>query len=682
MLVGVLVLVTWLVLGRAWDGDFGYLPFSDRDLVRGLELARHPQWTGAELGSTGNARVPGPLLSLLFGLPQWLGGQAQAVYALQMAMYAASAWVMAAWAGRVFGWTTGLIAALLFVSHPTQLVVTATLWNPGMVPLFSAATVAGAGAVVATRDARWAILWAAAALLGAQLHLSVLLLAICCLPAMAWSRPRHTHRSYGAVLLLGLVLTAPYLIGDGLHGWANTRELLQGNDHFDDGGPGSLTRVRDVLSVWSGAAQGHFLGASWLPLGGSTGRALQIAVSLAGPAAVLATLRLPRPWSPRDRVLLMLGSTTALYLLAMSMGGPSGAAARHLQPALAASCAMNAVALARGAGWLAQGHRGTQLVLAVVLGTVVGLRWDAQQRIDRRNETVLSFASIATSAQAVQEQMGWTVADLAGRTVWADLNHEGARVPWNEWVTIDHMVKATGAPSQGSLAPPCALVLSPVLDAPWEEDPTQAITRLIGDFVQPRQATRHVLPQGWTLWTYDTPLGLCPTTTTQRYIDTPVEAALRLHFPGTPETPAWTMAADIPRFGALLYPQRRSRGPIAIAVDLLNTPQGLEVTLHSNQLRGGGGDNSGWMDNATLLDPTLVFTQPDGTTQTVVLAHALLGLRGLSTPLTWQGVSVPPGTWSVRFEAQLHRGNAYGPWPPVATPDPTSVLLTPAWSVP
>jgi hypothetical protein len=680
--------LAWLSWRQATVASFGFGLFADRDLIRGLRFFQELPTSGAELSAGVGARVPGAWLGVLFGLPQWLGGDARAVFLFQVALECAAVVWLHAIVARRQGPLMGLVAAAALLGSTSEIANVAALWNPGFLPLFVVGAYAGFDRAVLDRRASGVWTFALFTALGAQLHLSMMLVAAPLALVLLWRGVTQPGRAALGALVAALIAYAPYWIGEALTGFSNGRDL--GRQDVVQRGLSSFVATPQrwwfFLKELVGTPWQESDGA-WLP---QSGDAVHAAVTALAALAALTTLwsagrvlRAGRQAASAEDLLKAADALPLLlgigYLATDATLGPNPRYVVAFAPVWARLIASAAHTLTQGARRPAPRAVVTAaLVLVVVAATTPGrTRFFVGGPRDMNTLTGLS-----AWVDGLRERTGWTLADAIGRTAW--LKVEGGVLRTNYGPSLQHLLVREGQAFPGSLPPPCAVVLD--ASAPGEEGawtPDKALAALVGpDGV----ATSEVVETAHAQWSvlYTPRHGRCPTTMTQRYIPTPTEARLRQAAPGLGCGQAALLPAVTP--GATLWGVRYDVDPRScdafymVGVELARTREGVAVTLHGNQLRGDV-PNVGVFNAVLAWRPTVSFVPvAGGEPVSVPLAEGTVGGTADMTPLQVV-VPLPEGTWAVRLHLDVLTDITVFPVPAdLPVRNALDVLLSPAWS--
>lgn len=653
-----LVTLSWR---EATHASFGYGLFADRDLVRGLRFFQEVPTSGAELSSGVGARVPGALLGVLFGLPQWLGGDVRSVFELQVALECAAVLWLHQLVARRQGPLAGLIAAAALLGSTSESANVSGLWNPGFLPLFVVGAYAGFDR--ALHDERASGVWTFALFtaLGAQLHLSMMLVAVPLACVLLWRGVRQPGRAALGAVGAFLLAYAPYLIGEALTGFSNGRDL--GRQSVVEGGISSFVAAPQrwlffmqalIGAPWEDAER------VWWP-----GTRELVHVSVGVLVALVALTQLSTSWrvlragraaaSTED----VLKAADVLPLLLgvgyLSTDGTLGPHPRYV----VAFAPVWARAIASTIHTLRQGVRrpapralvAAGLVLIVTAATTPG----RSRFFVAGPRDVNTYGGLMSWIDPLMARAGWTVADLTGRTTW--LKREGAEVHINYGPSLEHMLVRAGGSFAGSGAPPCALMFDASVEPEGTPIPTpqEALDLLLGPNATASYEVVETAGRQWSAL-YTPRHGRCPTTMTQRYIATPTEARLREVAPAlrcnepesiaavSPDATLWAIRYDVqPNYCSSLY---------TVGVELQRTAEGIVATLHGNQLRGHV-PNVGVYQPVLVSRPRLSFVPVGGGAAVeVAWSDDVVGGTAEMTPLR---VVVPlaDGAWAIRFHMDV-----------------------------
>ncbi len=582
-----------LVVARGGD-EFGYSLFTDRDLTRALRWREDLPVSGAEVSGGGELRLPGAALPALFLAGTWLGDGAYGPFRLALGLAALSVVVLHLGVARWWGGWAGAVAAAVWALSPLLGATLLDLWNPSFLPL--PVVVATVGCAGAARGERWGwVAWAAGAAVGAQLHASVALLAVAQAAALWAHGARPAGRDVGAVVAVVAALFSPL--------WLH--ELAAG-------GP----VVRAAAAWWSSPGEPP----SATSLAERVGRVAAVlgdgvGDSVAWPALWVGWAAAAWWAAGRDRA---VGSAAALVLLAYVAGVFYRVEGRYL------------VVVGPAVAWMVATQPRWRWLAAALLAAQ--LPWSARFA---PGDDHASYRAVRQTIDALQDHTGWPLERVVAVTSWRHLDGDQP-APTRAWPAVDHLLAPRGLSFPGSGEGPCAL-LTPTRQAPLDVPELELHTR----------ARVHLewvegpvdLGAGWSLVLFQPTLGRCPTTMSQRYVDTPEEAWLRAGEASA--AGRWRVDLDGPAY----------RVGVTIADGV--------ATLHSAQLRGYA-DNGGWYAWRALLRPRLTLTRGDEVVE-VVLAEDVVGQAWEATPVSARLPPLTPGGWTVRLladDVRLREGEA------------------------
>lgn len=609
--------------------DFGYNLFSDRDLARGARLWEVFDPTGPELSGGGGARLPGWLVSVVYGAPQWVFGPgARGAFVVTMGMLAAAA-VVGHRAVAARGAWAGVIAAALLVSHPAQRSVVQDLWNPGLLALPAMVAAAAVVRLAASPSAGAVAWWVGGTMLAAQAHASAWLWGAMTLPAVVWLA--WGRAGWGTAAGVAVALNLPYLVSEALNGQLNTARMF--DQHATERGGWSVERLGQVVG-WLVRPPDELGAVGW------ASSLVLLGAAVVG-VGLIARERRQDPAGWRAAVALASGVVgTALALGTTALPYMTARYVAVLAPPLALLGALGAHRLARlgGPG-------------AVVVGLALVVRSPVLAAAPGGDDPKGHRAVMAALDQA-QARTGWDLPTLADRTVWRLAQQPDRPEDGLMWPAVAHLV--SGAPAALPADAPCALLLR----AGWTEDTASVVTpdlvrrhlRLVGEV---GIVDVVALDGPWTLVQYRAPGQRCPSSMSQRYVDTPVEAALHTRWGTSACGEVWPVPGgaaakvDVAHDGVAC-------APIAVAVTLSAAGDEVEATLHSNQLRGAV-DNGGWFASAIVERPAVVLRDTAGAELRLGLAEGRVGGWYAPTPLTARASGLGAGPYEVWWVARALR---------------------------
>ncbi|MCB9662938.1 MAG: hypothetical protein H6732_02415 [Alphaproteobacteria bacterium] len=661
-------------VARGWAQDFGYNLFTDRDLTRGLLLPVDGFTPGAELSGGSGARVPGWITPVVFGLPQLLvGAGARPVQVLASVLTAVAILGLGAGVGRRHGPLAAWVAATLLATHPVVLGMGADLWNPSFVVL--PATVAALALLRLAHDGSpvAVAVWAAAVAVGAQLHLSMLGIGLASLPGVLWHTRSRVGRTLGLVVLTALAAMLPHVLHELGTGFANTRAMTS-IPAVDGESRRGLQLVTEALALL--ADEGARRPGVWSVLAPVV-RVGDLAMLL---APLLVLLPVPLPPAHR-RALGLVGAPVVLALASYLPSSLPYMAPRYLAvlvPPLAITVAVAVDALRSRVGPTARMLTGL-VVVAVALPRTAWLD------VNPHHADPLGHIALTEALDALEAERG-SLREVVGRTVWRrpQGQDDGPLLP-SAGPAVAHLLLAEGIDHPGSLPPPCTLLVAADPErlpdaALLEPEEVLRLLRVDGP-IEVRGPVRHVAAP-WRAVDWVPPRGTCPTSMTQRYVDTPGERWLHPWFGRLEAGQVVPPPQGLPEgwiVGIPHVPGAQSGTRVYPAGVRLRLDDALHATLEANQLRGIA-DNSDWFDPAVLSDPTLVLTRGDDRVE-LPLAVGRVGLWWTMSPLHATGARPPEGTWAVHLRATVERIDPFLVDPVVASA-PFEALLDEAWEVP
>jgi hypothetical protein len=282
-----------------------------------------PAITGAE------ARHPGALFFYLIALAQTLGDSPRFGSALVVVLHAIAAWVLYVIARRARGERAGLIALLLVMLAPWDVLYADRIWLSNVAPVVG--TIAIGSAILSSSSTKAQAILLASCLVLPQFHMSAPI-AWCVCAVILLLRPpeKWSLRALGAGVLAAVIAYAPPLWLELTQGLPNTRRILA-----QAGGNESLANLaRTPAKVFSSAlifgssdisyhfARGYWFGfddihrywsiAGWSEVLGRDGWTITLLNGFSLLAALVAWICALSCALRRSRQALILGSRSAL----------------------------------------------------------------------------------------------------------------------------------------------------------------------------------------------------------------------------------------------------------------------------------------------------------------------------------------------------------------------------------
>ncbi len=679
---GYRVLLLFVVLAvlrlpiRAWvGGDHVVTPWGDREVTRALDLTDLPV-AGAEASGGSGARVPGPALGVLVGVPWALTGSYEGVVR-SILLFGVLAVAVVAWTARSGPVGSAPIAALLLAGSPILWEAQVRVWNPAWLGAFVVFGVGAVDRMVSTRDARWVVPAALALAVAAQLHLVTLLLVATLVPGILLAGvPRLGRWTVGALGVVAL-LYAPTLIDELSRGWTLSA-AMQEQPQFTH----PTTGVRREVA-WQALRAGLGLEAPftsqrvWGHLGG---------VLMAWGALWSAVHGLRAAWRGSvevpgwHRAGAMFAISVFLQVAWYSYDNRLLFATRYALAFIPMLVLLGARGLADQVGWCMKRSRAAGLVLGAGILTVLGMATFTGDVFVPTEPDWRTWVGQERVREAVQARMGWTVEDYVANTSNVDLQPDGTLAYARLVGTLHHLLPGPEHLFPGSGAGPCVTLLGVhQLPAAPEELPNDALAAMFPG--SDHRALMAPIGGAWpVVWTPTS--GRCPAVRSNRYLTSAQERA------DWERVQSWAgqRVAEVEArpsggFDALLaWPFDETGSAVfPVRLEVAAAEGGVHVTLQAHALRGTS-FNGGMYRDGALHDPELVFLDEAGTE---VAAWSLLkgrvGFPGVLTPLRAGPFERPLGPLRVGFRALVASGGEQGaPLQRV----PTTVQLPGAWADP
>ncbi|MCC7371068.1 MAG: glycosyltransferase family 39 protein [Chloroflexi bacterium] len=335
---------------RLWRVDLAPLRYDDVDV---LSRARDVLWHGPALtGPMTSWGVPDPPGSVYLLLPAALAASSASAGVVLVGLLNVLAVALTYLLTRRFlGPGVALAAGLLFAANPWAVYYSRRSWAE-IVPLFTIVALWAAYEVVVQRRARWAVAFFVALAVQVQIRILSLIYGPAALLTLLLWPWRWGVRWPAAGILLGTLLTVPYLSWVGLH-WAEVSARLEDGNR----GVGLAPRNGAIeLVLWSASGFGLLPAVSdiapWLNPFGQAGRVVLLLVGALLAAglgmAITAAARRTPGWEAR------LLPAIWLVLPSLTLIGQSSSVYLHYLVALSPAVFM---VMALPLGWLLQGPR-------------------------------------------------------------------------------------------------------------------------------------------------------------------------------------------------------------------------------------------------------------------------------------------------------------------------------------
>jgi hypothetical protein len=652
-----LAAVALALVGLGVEGrQLRWVLWSDRDLWRALETP----WatTGPELSFGSGGRIPGGGVQLLLAPLVRIDGDPLFVWRCVAVGIGLGLVALGLLVRRPLG---GLVAGVTMAGVMVSDVVPDalwTIWNPALLGPFALVAWGAWVRVVHDRDGRWLPVLTGALAFGAQLHASTAGLAVAMLVPVAVARPTLSRRTLALALGVPLLLYAPYLADEALHGWRNTRLLLGQGASMPPPPPGLFGRNLAAALIGLAGPNPHPATPTFLERGGA---ALAVTVARWGLVAVGIVAAL-RPGADPARRRTTLGAAAVVAIVALAVASTSfdlsSATTRRffvgVLPGAALLGGLGAAALVGALG----GRRPTAGALAALAVTaMLGTQAAAtEERWRIGSGSWGTWSNVSDLLATVRARTGWSLEQTAARTV---LVAGGGGGGWGtDWFPTDgiaYLLAREHAEFLGSQRSLCAVAFPFV---PPTAPPLDAA--LLGRVLRVDPATVHLrevarTEAGHVVATYHLGHDPCPTSLVDRYVPTEAEQAAA----PIAEQLADGEVVEIPgpggarRFVARTTSSYGDGGerPLVWVVDLVTRPGHVDVVVDADQLRGHS-YNGGMLANVLVAAPRLEFGSPHlvdgrlGGVPPLLLADGLVGHVAAVPPLR-AGLDLPSGVYPV-----------------------------------
>lgn len=251
LLLGLGLRLYWLYAGDAYH----YLAINDEitayDFALRFLAGETSAWYLGQPDFAGG-KAPGPWFTVFWVASYLLGGSTPTGALLVVAILTTAAIVLVyRLAAPFLDNRYALLTALLFACAPWVVYYAVTLWNPTPLVILGAALCLALWQTVNNERSR-AVFWVCIVLaLIPHFHMIGLFYAPAVLLVLYAMPARLNIKWFIAGIFAGIALYLPYLIGDALHGWHNTRAILSGGGAGDGFSPSVfkiLTAPATVLS--------------------------------------------------------------------------------------------------------------------------------------------------------------------------------------------------------------------------------------------------------------------------------------------------------------------------------------------------------------------------------------------------------------------------------------------------
>lgn len=230
----VIIVSGFLLRVYSWHVGQAYTYFAINDEITALQYAlglltgdSQMLYLGSPALNQGN--VPGPLWTLMVAVLYLLGGSsAQGAVFGMVVLNSLAIYIVYKLACAFFPGRYALLSTLLFATSPWAIYYAAGLYNPNPLVLLGALLFLSLWHTTQTDDAKsvfWVCLLAAAI---PQFHMIGIFYLPVILLILFLGSSKISRRWFVIGALAGTLLYLPYLIGDFLNDWQNTRAILNG----------------------------------------------------------------------------------------------------------------------------------------------------------------------------------------------------------------------------------------------------------------------------------------------------------------------------------------------------------------------------------------------------------------------------------------------------------------------
>ena len=220
--------VIGVIIRFAFPNSFIYSIWSDRDLLRALQIWENFPVEGAEINGAYYARVPGGFYYYLLALFQALSKLPTAIYILLSGAITAGFYAVYRSGREIYGLVGALAATGAYALSPGVLSTARQIWNPALTLPMTA--IVFLLLIRVLRGKAWALPWLIALLVATiQVHMSnlALLAGVLCVLVVVPHGAKLKH--WAVSLLAALSVITPYLIVEMANGFVNAKLILEGH---------------------------------------------------------------------------------------------------------------------------------------------------------------------------------------------------------------------------------------------------------------------------------------------------------------------------------------------------------------------------------------------------------------------------------------------------------------------
>lgn len=242
LLLGLMLRLYWLYAGDAYH----YLAINDEisayEVAMRLLAGETSAWYLGQPDFAGG-KAPGPWFTLFWVAAYLLGAGTLNGALLVVALFTTAVIALVYHlAGQFLDNRYALLTAMLLACAPWPVYYAVTLWNPTPLIILGALLFFALWQTVRTDESR-AVFWVCVVLAFIpHFHMIGLFYAPAVLLVLYTMPSRLNKKWFIAGIVAGLVVYLPYLVGDALHGWHNTRAILGGGGG-DDGFSFSVLKI-------------------------------------------------------------------------------------------------------------------------------------------------------------------------------------------------------------------------------------------------------------------------------------------------------------------------------------------------------------------------------------------------------------------------------------------------------
>lgn len=230
--------------------------FAERDWYRTYEILHGEKFhlSGSELSQGG--RLPNPYLYWLQLIPMIISSDPYSLFYFIGILNLIALYFCYRFGAKFFGYTAGVISLGLFTAFPLSTMCLRYLWNPTLMFPFIIIPIYCLVSSLQQPKLRYLIITAISIPIAISCHISGVYLIILSILFLLIFKPKFSKRDYAIALIVFFCMFLPFIIGEIINGFDNTKYMVKSQDTIKMAGKEFENRVKSRFVINTSAVHG------------------------------------------------------------------------------------------------------------------------------------------------------------------------------------------------------------------------------------------------------------------------------------------------------------------------------------------------------------------------------------------------------------------------------------------